>query len=124
MDTAFVDLNDPQSPYSLDFAAAAAAITAAAAKATAAHPGAASAPSTDGVDAERYVWLDPHVLATPAINDIDGDGAAELLLAVSYFFDAEHYQARVPPPLRWGPDGVDSRPAAARTSHPTAPQPA
>jgi hypothetical protein len=37
------------------------------------------------------VWVDAHVLCTPAIADIDADGHDELVLAVSYFFDKEYY---------------------------------
>ena len=42
-----------------------------------------------------YVWLDPHILATPAIADIDGDGQEELVIAVSYFFDRDQYSRPV-----------------------------
>ncbi|KAL0024039.1 hypothetical protein WJX77_011082 [Trebouxia sp. C0004] len=38
-----------------------------------------------------HVWLDPHILANPAIADIDGDGQEELVIAVSYFFDRDQY---------------------------------
>ncbi|EFJ48005.1 hypothetical protein VOLCADRAFT_117761 [Volvox carteri f. nagariensis] len=38
-----------------------------------------------------YVYVDPHVMTTPAIADIDGDGHDELVLAVSYFYDREYY---------------------------------
>lgn len=34
-----------------------------------------------------YIYLDAHVLCTPAIADIDGDGQEDLVLAVSYFYD-------------------------------------
>jgi hypothetical protein len=37
------------------------------------------------------VYLDPHILCTPSIADIDGDGRDELVVAVSYFFDREYY---------------------------------
>ncbi|KAL3137120.1 hypothetical protein ABBQ32_006695 [Trebouxia sp. C0010 RCD-2024] len=43
------------------------------------------------VPEQGYVWLDPHILANPAIADIDGDGQEELVLAVSYFFDKDQY---------------------------------
>jgi hypothetical protein len=39
----------------------------------------------------RFVYIDPHILCTPAIADIDGDGRDELVVAVSYFFDREYY---------------------------------
>lgn len=37
------------------------------------------------------VLIDPHILCTPAIADLDGDGIDELVLAVTYFFDKEYY---------------------------------
>jgi len=40
-----------------------------------------------------YVWVDAHVVANPAIGDIDGDGREEIVLAVSYFFDPGDYAA-------------------------------
>lgn len=43
-------------------------------------------PEEDG-----FVWVDAHVLATPTLADIDHDGRSELVLAVSYFFDADEY---------------------------------
>ena len=40
----------------------------------------------------EYVFVDPHVLATPTIADTNGDGAAdELVLPVSYYFDPFAY---------------------------------
>ena len=47
------------------------------------------------VPEQDHVWLDPHILASPAIADIDGDGQAELVLAVSYFFDKDQYSGTV-----------------------------
>lgn len=47
------------------------------------------------VPQQGYVWLDPHILANPAIADIDGDGQEELVLAVSYFFDRDQYSRPV-----------------------------
>lgn len=35
----------------------------------------------------QYVLVDAHVLATPVIADIDGDGGDELIVTVSYYFD-------------------------------------
>ena len=40
-----------------------------------------------------YVWIDAHVMATPAIADIDNDGRDELVVPVSYFFDPGDYSA-------------------------------
>ena len=34
------------------------------------------------------VFVDAHVLCTPAVGDVDGDGEPELVLAVSYYFDS------------------------------------
>ena len=36
-----------------------------------------------------YVYIDPHILCTPNIADIDGDGHEEIVVTVSYFFDRE-----------------------------------
>lgn len=47
------------------------------------------------VPEKGHVWLDPHILANPAIADIDGDGQEELVLAVSYFFDRDQYSRPV-----------------------------
>eukprot|EP00884_Botryococcus_braunii_P005749 jgi/Botrbrau1/15175/Bobra.0149s0040.1 len=38
-----------------------------------------------------HVYVDAHLLTTPAIADIDGDGHDELVAAVSYFYDREYY---------------------------------
>ncbi|PNH12688.1 hypothetical protein TSOC_000387 [Tetrabaena socialis] len=38
-----------------------------------------------------YVYVDPHIMTTPAIADIDGDGHDELVVATSYFYDREYY---------------------------------
>ncbi|CAK7333545.1 unnamed protein product [Dovyalis caffra] len=40
---------------------------------------------------EDYVNIDSHILCTPVIADIDNDGVAEMIVAVSYFFDSEYY---------------------------------
>lgn len=40
---------------------------------------------------EEYVYVDAHLLCTPAAADIDNDGRVELVLAVSYFYDREYY---------------------------------
>ena len=45
----------------------------------------------------EYVAVTPHLLANPLAFDVDGDGADEILLAVSYFFDASLYSAEAPP---------------------------
>jgi len=38
---------------------------------------------------EMYVYVDAHVLATPALADVDGDGVPEIILSVSYYFDVD-----------------------------------
>ena len=39
----------------------------------------------------EYVYLDAHILSTPVVADLDGDGNPELIVAVSYFFDDDFY---------------------------------
>lgn len=41
------------------------------------------------------MYIDAHILATPAIADVDGDGSEELVVAVSYFFDRQYYEDEV-----------------------------
>lgn len=40
---------------------------------------------------EEFVYVDAHILCTPAIADIDNDQHDELVVAVSYFYDKEYY---------------------------------
>ncbi|KAF0980719.1 hypothetical protein FDP41_013202 [Naegleria fowleri] len=40
---------------------------------------------------KEYITVDAHVLSTPVIADIDGDGKDELIVSVSYFYDREYY---------------------------------
>ena len=43
----------------------------------------------------QYLWLDPHILCTPALADIDGDGHEDLVVAATYFFDRDEYDSQV-----------------------------
>ena len=47
-----------------------------------------------------FLWLDAHVLATPALADLDGDGLQDLLVPVTYFFDHDVYSNPVCTPPR------------------------
>lgn len=49
----------------------------------------------------KFVNVDPHVLATPAMGDINGDGHMEIVFPVSYYFDGQDYLTT---PL---PDDID-----------------
>lgn len=51
---------------------------------------------------EGTLRVDAHILCTPTVADLDGDGTPELLVAVSYFFDKDRYvdpvqRAALPP---------------------------
>ena len=39
-----------------------------------------------------FVHVDAHLLCTPSVADVDGDGRHEIILAVSHFFDKEYYE--------------------------------
>ena len=40
-----------------------------------------------------FVYIDPHVLATPVLVDLDGNGVtSELILPISYYYDPYHYR--------------------------------
>lgn len=42
---------------------------------------------------KNHVWVDAHVLATPVVRDVDGDGFPDLIASVSYFFDEDDYMS-------------------------------
>ena len=48
-------------------------------------------PPPGSVPDPNAVLVDAHLLCTPAVADVDGDGRDEIVLAVSYFFDKEYY---------------------------------
>lgn len=47
----------------------------------------ASAPPME----KEWVWVDAHLMTTPSIADINGDGIDEMVMAVSYLFDRDQY---------------------------------
>ncbi|CAM9105375.1 unnamed protein product, partial [Ectocarpus fasciculatus] len=40
----------------------------------------------------NFAFIDPHVLSSPVLTDVDGDGQMEVLMTISYYFDAEKYR--------------------------------
>lgn len=48
----------------------------------------------DAGGTSKFVFVDAHVLGTPTLADINGDGHLELIMAVSYYFDKAHYKAK------------------------------
>jgi hypothetical protein len=54
---------------------------------------------TEDNSAQQYplepdnVWVDAHVLTTPALVDINDDGQLDLILSVSYYFDQTDFEA-------------------------------
>eukprot|EP00656_Telonema_subtile_P012705 TRINITY_DN16409_c0_g1_i1.p1 TRINITY_DN16409_c0_g1~~TRINITY_DN16409_c0_g1_i1.p1 ORF type:complete len:775 (+),score=189.59 TRINITY_DN16409_c0_g1_i1:112-2436(+) len=53
---------------------------------------------------DEYVLVDAHIMATPVIADLDGDGRPELVATVSYYYDREEVDnPTMHPPL---PDDV------------------
>ena len=45
-----------------------------------------------GVNESDYVFIDPHVLGSPTLTDVNGDGHMEVIVAISYYFDKVEYQ--------------------------------
>lgn len=48
------------------------------------------------VDSSKYVFVDPHVLSTPTLADVNNDGHMEIVMAVSYYFDAAESHSHAP----------------------------
>ena len=43
--------------------------------------------------AKDYVAVDPHILATPVLTDLNNDGRLEeMIIPVSYYFDVDQYR--------------------------------
>jgi hypothetical protein len=40
----------------------------------------------------NFVFVDPHVLSSPLLTDVNGDGQMEVIMTISYYFDAEKYR--------------------------------
>jgi hypothetical protein len=41
-----------------------------------------------------FVFVDPHVLSSPVLVDVNGDGNMEIVMAVSYYFDKVEYAGK------------------------------
>lgn len=37
------------------------------------------------------VWVDAHILASPAATDLNNDGSPELIIPVSYYYDEQEF---------------------------------
>ena len=48
----------------------------------------------EGDTDSKYVFVDAHVLSSPALADVNNDGKLELIMAVSYYFDAADYAGK------------------------------
>jgi hypothetical protein len=46
----------------------------------------------DMYNESKFAFIDPHVLSSPVLTDIDGDGEMEVIMTVSYYFDAVKYK--------------------------------
>lgn len=40
----------------------------------------------------NFAFVDPHVLSSPVLTDVDGDGHMEVIMTISYYFDKEKYR--------------------------------
>ena len=47
----------------------------------------------DGDFAGGVVHVDPHILCTPAMGDLDADGAMDLVVPVTYLYDRAYYDS-------------------------------
>merc|ERR1711871_1182924 len=46
------------------------------------------------MDQEEFVHLDAHVLSSPTLADVNGDGHIDVIMSVSYYFDKAEYAGR------------------------------
>jgi hypothetical protein len=49
-----------------------------------------------GLNESDYVMVDAHILASPVLTDVNGDGHMEVLLSISYYFDQAEYAGTDP----------------------------
>ena len=54
-----------------------------------------------GMNDSHFVFVDPHVLSSPSLADVNGDGDMELIMAVSYYFDKEDYIGNTNTRVKW-----------------------
>ena len=47
-----------------------------------------------GFNESEYIFVDPHVLASATLADVNGDGHMELIIPVSYYFEKESRESR------------------------------
>lgn len=47
----------------------------------------------DGDFTANTVHVDPHILCTPALGDLDADGSMELVVPVTYLYDRSYYNS-------------------------------
>lgn len=60
----------------------------------------------DGVEEETVIiYLDSHIMSTPVIADIDGDGMEELIVSVTYMYDRDYYE--IPEHKKLLPKNID-----------------
>jgi hypothetical protein len=51
-----------------------------------------------GYNDTHFAFVDPHVLASASLADINNDGDMELIIPISYYFDKEEYRGTPPRP--------------------------
>eukprot|EP00736_Rhodelphis_marinus_P000831 Rmarinus@m.13843 len=54
---------------------------------------ATNAPMPDDANSDTFVSVDAHIMCTPALGDVNGDGNEDLVIVVSYHFDTTQYKS-------------------------------